>query len=192
MQVRNRLPNRRVVGLFLALMSVVIVVVGGLFVPAAGAQDAPVAPVAPAPAAGATSDAPLVTSGPDQLGERVSESETATKRLNMAVIGLLGLAAVITVATVVFWKLSAPVPEERTAVSPAFRIEFIGDQDPSPPAVSAAATAPAWLSTSPPTPTTAPSEPVRAGLTPSAPDVTMEPVAPIAGAWASQGWGTDS
>jgi hypothetical protein len=178
MQVRNTLPNRRVVGLFVALATALIVIIGGAFVPAAGAQDAP---VAPAPVAESPSDAPLVTSGPDQLGERVSESEAATKRLNMAVMGLLGLAALIAVATVVFWKLSAPVVEERTAVTPAFRIEFIGEPEAptsSAPSVSPAGTAPAWLSTSPPTS--------------SAPDVTMEPVGPGAGAWASQGWGTES
>lgn len=187
MQVRNTLPNRRVVGLFVALATALIVIIGGAFVPAAGAQDAP---VAPAPVAESSSDAPLVTSGPDQLGERVSESEAATKRLNMAVMGLLGLAALIAVATVVFWKLSAPVVEERTAVTPAFRIEFIGEPEAptssapsssassSAPSVSPAGTAPAWLSTSPPTS--------------SAPDVTMEPVGPGAGAWASQGWGTES
>jgi hypothetical protein len=183
MQVRNTLPNRRVVGLFVALATALIVIIGGAFVPAAGAQDAP---VAPAPVAESPSDPPLVTSGPDQLGERVSESEAATKRLNMAVMGLLGLAALIAVATVVFWKLSAPVVEERTAVTPAFRIEFIGEPEApsssapssSAPSVSPAGTAPAWLSTSPPTSST--------------PDVTMEPVGPGAGAWASQGWGTES
>jgi hypothetical protein len=72
----------------------------------------------------AAQDDPFVTNGPEQLGERVSESEQATQRLNLAVAGLLGLAAVIGVSSVVFWRLSAPQVTTSGEVQPAFRIEF--------------------------------------------------------------------
>jgi hypothetical protein len=77
----------------------------------------------------AAQDDPFVTNGPEQLGERVSESEQATQRLNLAVAGLLGLAAVIGVSSLVFWRLSAPQVTTSGEVQPAFRIEFTPSGD---------------------------------------------------------------
>ncbi|MFM7509876.1 MAG: hypothetical protein ACKO5A_10060 [Actinomycetota bacterium] len=111
---------------------------------------------------------PFVTTGPDQLGERVNESEEATARLNQAVFGLLGLAAVITVGSVVFWRLSAPTTERVRNIKPAFHIEY--------------------------KPTTTPADfhaPAPASIAvPTVADIRIESRPPV-GAWASQGWGLE-
>lgn len=43
-----------------------------------------------------------------QVGDEVSASDAASTRLSWVIWGLLGLAAVISVATVVFWWLTHP------------------------------------------------------------------------------------
>ncbi len=121
----------------------------------------------------AAQEDPFVTSGPGALGERVSESDQATQRLNMAVFGLLGLAALVSVGTVAFWRMSAPMVERVQEVQPAFRIEH-KSSSPGP-------TAP----TAPPRP---PSQPAFA--VPTVATIRVEPEA-SGGAWASQGWGSD-
>jgi hypothetical protein len=150
--------------------------------------------VAAAGVAGAQED-PFVTSGPDQLGERVSESEQATRRLNLAVIGLVGLAGVIGASTIVFWRMSAPRVTTATMVRPAFRIEYSAPASAASPGPAgsappfavptivepAVAPAPATLSSS-----------VATQAAAGTPLVSLEDVAPAAGAggsWASQGWG---
>ncbi|MFZ4433114.1 MAG: hypothetical protein ACOYOQ_07960 [Microthrixaceae bacterium] len=130
----------------------------------------------------AAQDDPFVTNGPGQLGERVSESEQATQRLNLAVAGLLGLAAVIGVSSVVFWRLSAPQVATSSEVQPAFHVEFTRSVDDQPVADG-------------PPPFAVPTVASVAEVGPGA------PVAPVTGgswasqgtggSWASQGWGAD-
>lgn len=56
------------------------------------------------------------------LGERVSESQAATTRLNRVVIALVVLAVIIAVATVAFWRATRPVGADRSD-GPAMRWE---------------------------------------------------------------------
>lgn len=116
---------------------------------------------------------PFVTDGPEQLGERVSESEQATQRLNLAVAGLLGLAAVIGVSSVVFWRLSAPQVTTTGQVQPAFHVEFT----PAPADQPVSAGPPSFA------------VPTVASVVDVTPGASVAPVA--GGSWASQGWGTD-
>ncbi len=125
--------------------------------------------------AGAQED-PFVTSGPDQLGERVSESDQATARLNQAVYGLLGLAGLIAVGTVVFWRMSAPTVERVRRVQPAFHIEYK-------PPVGGSSGPPVGPSVEPRT--TPPPFAV-----PTVATITVDPDTSD-GAWASQGWGLE-
>ncbi len=168
----------------------------------------------------AAQEDPFVTNGPDQLGERVSESEQATQRLNLAVLGLLGLAGVIAASTVAFWRLSAPSLRTTSTVQPAFRIEVIPPGGTSAPAVGPGPTtvapvpvaASAFTASPPATPSGPPATGPLVGPRPAAdpfaavqsnsgpPTVSVEDVSPgvptstagsSGGSWASQGWGSD-
>ena len=71
------------------------------------------------------------TSAAPALEERVSESEQATTRLNRVVIGLVALAVVIAIATIVFWRLTRPraAQAERSA---AYWVDDAGAEVPLP------------------------------------------------------------
>jgi hypothetical protein len=121
---------------------VVLVGIPGV-VAAAGAQEP--AP-GPAPSEPAPSEAPAPAEAPagevvpstqaPALGERVQESEDATRRLNIVVLSLLGLAGAILVATVLFWRATRP---DRVGPAPAPAMHWVGadtgvdpDLDPAP------------------------------------------------------------
>ncbi len=146
-----------------------LVAVAGLAGPAAAQED------------------PFVTNGPEQLGERVSESEQATRRLNLAVAGLLGLAGVIGVSSVVFWRLSAPQVATAGEVQPAFHIQFTPTDDaPAPSAVAPVAVPPVAAATvdrtavaDPVAPSAPPARPVLAPPSPLGPPAVARAATPF-------------
>jgi hypothetical protein len=91
-----------------------------------------------------TTAAPPTTAVPSTtvaaaLEERVSDSEAATTRLNRAVIGLLALAALVTVATIVFWRMTRPDRRRREEAPAAHWVDDDGDAVPLRPDPTAAA-----------------------------------------------------
>jgi hypothetical protein len=67
--------------------------------------------------------------------------DVASRRLTWAIIGLLVLAAVIAVATVVFWRITRPDPVADSGVSMRW-VEGVPPAQPVPPAQSPPARAP--------------------------------------------------
>lgn len=126
---RAPVGRRRVaLALALALASAAVLVVAAATGPAgasarAGAQEptstaAPeVAPVDAQPGGGDPAADPGASRAPSTstpaLGERVSESQAATTRLNRVVIALVVLAVVIAAVTVVFWRATRPLKAQR-------------------------------------------------------------------------------
>ena len=168
------------------------------------------APPGPAPQAPPTAppQAPPSTAPPDAgLGERVDESEQATRRLNMVVIALVALAVVIAAVTVVFWRVTRPRrdPAEAWSWLPADAGPTGAEESVSvgvdAAGVDAAGSSTAWA-TAPAEPPAAPAAPPASAPAPaSGPEPAPAPApapahapaaAPGGGLWASQGWGSPS
>lgn len=71
------------------------------------------APTTVAPSTAAPTTVPRPATTVPALERRATESEHATTRLNRVVVGLLGLAVVIAVATVFFWFRTRPTSASR-------------------------------------------------------------------------------
>jgi hypothetical protein len=107
----------------------------------------------------------------------VQESEDATRRLNIVVLSLLGLAGAILVATVLFWRATRP---DRQATAPAPAMHWVesdpvvdADLDPAPRSGWSVAPTPSYadLPTAPP---------VAAPVAPPVGDLPSgDPVAPV-------------
>ena len=143
---------------------------------------------APTSAAPATTVAPSTSAAP-VLQERVTESDDATTRLNRVVIGLLALAAVITVVTVFFWRRTRPEALAGSAAPAAHWVDGSGAQVPLPEESSGPQVDPAgWSVGDPPRLHTAPVPVVVPG---PPPDLRADPsagVAPVAGVGAEDGF----
>lgn len=116
----------------------VLVLVGGPAGPLSAQGPAPVPEPAqapeptPAPATEVPSGGLAPATAPPALGERVRESDEASRRLDLVVVGLVGLAALILGATVVFWWVTRPSRDAPMPMPSMRWLEPDPDLDPRP------------------------------------------------------------